>query len=441
MHACIHTGIRANVNAGAKTPGAGPKLPPRQASGTGLQGLSGRMSPVKFPPPPTPPAQEEKVTSLPPPPVARKLTSPFAWLSRGTSKKAESPPPASPRRNTNASVATVGSNSDLTSGKTEQEGGHPAHNRSSQHSLRDRFKFLRMKEEAGISMGDESNTEPGHAGALGGVGEEEQASGITSNPTSPRPGPPARQLTVNPNLAPGTVSGLAAGPAGDTAEPVDWDLWQSVVNEGPAAVARTSPEELNQAIASGIPQAIRGVIWQVLAQSKNEELENIYRELVARGTDKEYTTAKSPQSPNGYANGNGKEKDSNTSSSSSVHSDYSTPTTTTGGSNAPLPSPSIGTDHPEDMTKLQARLAADKKQKDAAVQKLEKTIKRDLGARTSYSKYLMAAGLQDGLFGICKAYALYDENVGYAQGMNFIAMPLLFNVSQFSKKSNKANCS
>ncbi len=27
-----------------------------------------------------------------------------------------------------------------------------------------------------------------------------------------------------------------------------------------------------------------------------------------------------------------------------------------------------------------------------------------------------------------KRYALYDEDVGYAQGMNFIAMPLLFNV-------------
>ena len=29
----------------------------------------------------------------------------------------------------------------------------------------------------------------------------------------------------------------------------------------------------------------------------------------------------------------------------------------------------------------------------------------------------MSAGLQEGLFGICKAYALYDEDVGYAQGM------------------------
>jgi len=40
-----------------------------------------------------------------------------------------------------------------------------------------------------------------------------------------------------------------------------------------------------------------------------------------------------------------------------------------------------------------------------------------MGTRTSYSKFLMSAGLQEGLFGICKAYALYDEDVGYAQGM------------------------
>ena len=97
-------------------------------------------------------------------------------------------------------------------------------------------------------------------------------------------------------------------------------------------------------------------------------------------------------------------------------------------------SPSLGTDNAEDVAKLQARLDAEKRerarQEILTIQKLEKTIKRDLGARTSYSKYLMSAGLQDGLFGICKAYALYDEAVGYAQGMNFIAMPLLFNMPE-----------
>jgi hypothetical protein len=194
-------------------------------------------------------------------------------------------------------------------------------------------------------------------------------------------------------------------------------------------IARTSPEELNRATANGIPQVIRGVIWQVLAQSKNEDLERQYRELVARGTDKEHMSLSTQNLGPGQSNGSGKERDSIASSASSVHSDYSTPATTTGSTNAPLPSPSVLSDSAEDPAKTQAKLAAEKKQNTAAIVKLEKAIKRDLGARTSYSKYLMAAGLQDGLFGICKAYALYDEAVGYAQGMNFIAMPLLFNVS------------
>jgi hypothetical protein len=155
----------------------------------------------------------------------------------------------------------------------------------------------------------------------------------------------------------------------------------------------------------------------------------MYRELVARGTDKEHITVKTPNT-SAPINVNGREKDSVASSSSSVHSDASTPATTNGSSNAPLPSPSVTSDSFEDPLKAQARLAAERKQSAMEVSKLEKTIKRDLGARTSYSKYVMAAGLQDGLFGICKAYALYDEAVGYAQGMNFIAMPLLFNMPE-----------
>jgi hypothetical protein len=77
------------------------------------------------------------------------------------------------------------------------------------------------------------------------------------------------------------------------------------------------------------------------------------------------------------------------------------------------------------------KLLAEKQKRDAAALiKLEKAIKRDLGTRTSFSKYAQSAGLQDGLFGLCKSYALFDEAVGYAQGINFIAMPLLFNMSE-----------
>ncbi|EMD95967.1 hypothetical protein COCC4DRAFT_156949 [Bipolaris maydis ATCC 48331] len=424
---------------GAKAPDSVPKAPLRdsQDSTASIQGLSGRMSPVKFPPPPAPPAAPAASTASTapekPPTTSRKLTGPFAWLSRNsTSKKSDSPPSsttATERRNTGASIATIGSNPDLSLSRTEGEGETGSSNRTSQGNLRDRFKFLRMREEAGIMMGDETSLN----GNPTAVATRPTSVGLISPPIVPEdePGSPpslTRQPTINPKLAPGTASGFAAGPAGDAAEPVDWDLWQSVVNEGPAAIARTSAEELNHAIANGIPQVIRGVIWQVMAQSKNEELEATYRELVARGTDKEHMSLSTPNLTGGQTNGNGKE--SVASSSSSVHSDYSSPPTTTGSTNAPPASPPLTADNSEDPIKVQARVAAEKKQSAAAISKLEKVIKRDLGARTSYSKYVMAAGLQDGLFGICKAYALYDDAVGYAQGMNFIAMPLLFNMPE-----------
>lgn len=439
-----------------------PKVPPRER--IGLRGLSGTMPPVNFPPPPSAP---ERQTIPAPPPPSRKITSPFSWLSRNTTeKKITSPPlpavsPGHDRRNTNASMATIGSNPELMLSKIEDEGPTDgSNNRSSQSSLRDRFKFLRMREEAGIIGLDDENGQngAGPGGALAGLAGRPTNTGLgivspesvseekeDKAPSTPR-APPSpglmtvKQPTINPNLAPGTAAGIAAGPAGDSAAPVDWDLWQSVVYEGPAAVARTSPEELNQAIASGIPHAIRGVVWQVLAQSKNEELEGVYRELVVRGTDKERATIQLPhmsRENSGHVNGNGKEKDSIASSSSSIHSDQSTPATTATSTttNAAAGSPTAtGEQGPETMAKLQASLIAEKKKKAkeeaAALLKLEKAIRRDLGARTSYSKYVMAAGLQEGLFGVCKAYALFDDAVGYAQGMNFIAMPLLFNMPE-----------
>ena len=118
-----------------------------------------------------------------------------------------------------------------------------------------------------------------------------------------------------------------------------------------------------------------------------------------------------------------------------MHSGYSTPATTAPSTNniAGSPPPSQDEQSAEAIAEVQSKLSdvggKNAKQDAASLQKLEKAIRRDLGARTSYSKYVMAAGLQEGLFGGCKAYALYDDAVGYAQGMNFIAMPLLFNVS------------
>ncbi|KAH8687424.1 rab-GTPase-TBC domain-containing protein [Tricladium varicosporioides] len=322
-------------------------------------------------------------------------------------------------------------------------------NRPARNSLRDRFKLLRMREEAGItSLGEDDKNGTALAGLIGrgttlgtalaspGATEERELSLAAHSPSSPHPPLSPNPTTVNPALAPGTVSGVSAGPSamGDPTAPVDWDLWQSVVYEGPAAVARTSPEELNRAITTGIPNAIRGVVWQVLAQSKNEDLESVYRDLVVRGTDKEKDRMSASSGATSMAHSagsvNGKEKDEVVSSASSVHSDHSTPPAThINGLRSPTP--------PRDSDAIAKANAASialkkKKAKDdaAALHKLEKAIRRDLGARTSYSKFAASAGLQEGLFGVCKAYALFDEGVGYAQGMNFLAMPLLFNMPE-----------
>ena len=348
-------------------------------------------------------------------------------------------------------MATVGSPEPHT-GKSEDDSmSDGGLGKAKRNSLKDRFKLLRMREEAGITGLDDEKVlglsgEGGTAsrsGSIGfglgspiGVAEEKDENGsgsATPSIASPGPAPLARRPTINPNLAPGTAAGLAEGPTNSA--DVDWDLWQSVVYEGPTAVARSSPEDLNQAIASGIPQAIRGVVWQVLAESKSEELEVLYRELLVKGTDKEKVGANGVErrESRGSLSGNPKEKDSVRSSASSVHSDYSTPATTaTNGTKAPT-SPTRSVDGAsEDPSKHRpgSLISKQKKVKDDVeqIRKLEKAIKRDLGARTSYSKFVMAAGLQDGLFGVCKAFALHDEAVGYAQGMNFIAMPLLFNV-------------
>ncbi|KAI1461169.1 RabGAP/TBC [Annulohypoxylon moriforme] len=356
-------------------------------------------------------------------PTARKITGPFSWLSRNSTHKDKdkditSPPvtaATSPRRNTASSIATLTSNPEMMLSKLEEENEGESGPRLSRNSLKDRFKMVRMREEAGISLDDDKPQ-----GLASPTGESSDGNSVAPPPTSPLP------PNADSNLAPGTVSGVSAGPSTIADAQVDWDLWQSVVYEGPAAVARTNPEELNRAIATGIPNVIRGVVWQVLAQSKNEELERVYKSLATRGSEKDKNRDSNSTSISVLSNGNlSSDKDAVASSASSVHSEVS------GGSNKKLPTPP---EPSEAVLKAQALAIAERKKKDkedaAALSRLEKTIKRDLGARTSFSKYAAAAGLQDGLFGVCKAYALYDEPVGYAQGMNFLIMPLLFNMPE-----------
>ena len=412
------------------------------------------------------------------PPVAsamsRKLSSPFSWLSRKKTvpARSSSPPHSTARRHTAAAACGAVSNSDFMLSRLDEDkasaGTHSATRLPARESLKERFKMVRMREEAGVStfellqqnelLPSSSNSLIGLDGRNGDLGlaingfkneldDDETSLNASPPPTSDVEFPTGRRPSRNnsiassfdPSLAPGTVSGISTGPSAmqDPEYPVDWDLWQSVVYEGPAAVAKTSAAELARAIASGIPNAIRGVVWQVLAQSKSEELEGVYRELLIRGTDKDPQSqspnlSSGPHSANSLKS-NETQKESITSSASSIHSGSSTPATTTG-----LSSPIVSQETDATNTsKLQGAINAErqKKAKDdvVAMKKLEKTIRKDLGARTNYSKYAAAAGLQESLFSVCKAYALFDEGVGYAQGMNFIIMPLLFNVREPSQ--------
>ncbi|KAJ5142300.1 hypothetical protein N7526_003295 [Penicillium atrosanguineum] len=410
-----------------------PPLPPKDelaSSPSALKGLSGTLPSLPWGAPP----QNKNPPPAAPPPPTRKPSGPFAWFSRSSTgpKELKSPPPQQPgnnRRNTGTSVSTIGSHLDLAPRSEDGDAASFHSRRPRRNSLKDQFKLLRMREEHIGGENDQLSVRSGRASISQGgssppIIHEESEDGILTAPApvsgATSPATATAPSTINPTLAPGTVSGFSRS-ASDDSTPVDWDMWQQLVNEGPQALVNS--EVLNAAIKRGIPQTIRGVIWQILAEGQTGELEDIYRDLVARGTDKDR------RSPNLQSNGT-PEKGSVSSSRSSVHSDHSGSGTQ---STSVAVSPSQEID-PERLAKEQAASenARLKKAKDEAValQKLEKTIRRDLGARTSYSKYFISQGSQESLYGLCKAYALYDEAVGYAQGMNFIIMPLLFNMDE-----------
>ncbi|KAN0070550.1 Rab-GTPase-TBC domain containing protein [Elaphomyces granulatus] len=354
---------------------------------------------------------------------SRKLTSPFSWLSKSASSKDIKSPPTYPadagRRNTAASISTL--NSTLHEGD-ETDRMSTGSRRPGRSSLKDQFKLLRMREEGYFPENDQASIASGRASIGGIVGTPTSAVEEKENgPISPSVFPCA----TNPNLAPGTVSGISAC-LSDASAPVDWELWQHIVNHGPEALTGANAAELNAAIKRGIPQTIRGVIWQVLSDSRNTDLEDVYRELVVRGTDKERDGY---LGVNSHTNGSILEKEKELfSSQSPVLPDKS----------ATTPESAISLSWQEkDIEKLIKEKAGSEaarqrkaKEEVEAIRKLEKVIRRDLGARTSYSKYFISQGNQEALFGLCKAYALYDAAVGYAQGINFIAMPLLFNMDE-----------
>lgn len=120
-------------------------------------------------------------------------------------------------------------------------------------------------------------------------------------------------------------------------EAIDWDFWDSVIRN---PVSGSNPHELARAVCSGLPAGIRGTLWQILSNSRNASLEEIYTDLQAEV---------------------------------SLH---------------------------------------------------EKSIKKDI-SRTSFK----SEGIKpDDMFNVVKAYGIYDPEVGYTQGMTFLAAPILLNV-------------
>lgn len=58
----------------------------------------------------------------------------------------------------------------------------------------------------------------------------------------------------------------------------------------------------------------------------------------------------------------------------------------------------------------------------------EKAIIRDLHRTFPHHPFFQSEVGQEALFNVVKAYSIYDPEVGYCQGLSFVAGPLLLNV-------------
>ncbi|KAF9029018.1 RabGAP/TBC [Hymenopellis radicata] len=62
-------------------------------------------------------------------------------------------------------------------------------------------------------------------------------------------------------------------------EVIDWDFWGAVMADY-EQFASDEPDKLAQAIAKGIPNTLRGMMWQLMAAAKDPELEAAYLKLL-----------------------------------------------------------------------------------------------------------------------------------------------------------------
>ncbi|KAF8460029.1 rab-GTPase-TBC domain-containing protein [Kalaharituber pfeilii] len=327
--------------------------------------------------------------------------SPFSWLSRASAPKEAPPPKETPksRRATNASMMSTSSTATSTTLNSELllariEANKELVSKADVHEkeellkgtdrLRENFRRIREREAITDGYSAAKITSPSSTAGNGGA-------------TEPHVGSQFTELSGEADTAPVPTSAPTT-----FEDPIDWDLWQAVV-EDPYKVASTRPTELNQAIQAGIPQTIRGTVWQSMAQSKSLELENMYREVIALGPQATAIDARP------------------------LYGTYwppSIPSSSSPGSSR-LGSPKACPPKPESSGLNVSILTGDGAKKTVA--QLEKIIKKDLGERTSFGKYKVN---QKALLNVCKAYALFDPQIGYTQGMTFVATPLLMNMTE-----------
>ncbi|KAJ7703168.1 rab-GTPase-TBC domain-containing protein [Mycena rosella] len=67
---------------------------------------------------------------------------------------------------------------------------------------------------------------------------------------------------------------------------IDWDFWGAVISDY-QQFASDQPEALARAIAKGIPGTLRGMMWQLMAASKDPELESTYLKLLKESSPHE----------------------------------------------------------------------------------------------------------------------------------------------------------
>lgn len=66
---------------------------------------------------------------------------------------------------------------------------------------------------------------------------------------------------------------------------IDWDFWGCLIDDFPK-VAEKLPHLLSAKIRAGVPQRLRGLVWQTMSQSSATNLESLYEQLSSDDAEK-----------------------------------------------------------------------------------------------------------------------------------------------------------